>query len=68
MFVEADDAMIVPASPRVSRDKRRILAVERDAVARAVEGHVERSRSGRHGVDRAAAAGRRELNHIGKAL
>lgn len=34
--VEAVDAMIVPASPRVSRDSRRILGVQRDAVARAV--------------------------------
>lgn len=40
--------------------------MQSDTIARAVEGHVERSRSGRHGVDRAATAGRRELNDVGE--
>ncbi len=39
-----------------------------DAVGSAVEGHVERSRSGRNGVNRAAAGRRRDLKHIGEAL
>ena len=43
---------------------RLTLAVQRDAVGSAVEGHVERSRSGRNGVNRAAAGACRELNYV----
>lgn len=39
-----------------------------DAVGSAVERDVQGRRGGRHGVDRAAAAGCRKLNRVGKAL
>ncbi len=65
--VEAVDAIIVPASPKVSRDKSRILAVERDAVARAVKSHVQGRSGCGHSVNRAAAGACRKLNDIGKA-
>ena len=42
--------------------------MERDAVAGAVERDVQGRRGSRHGIDRAAAGGRRELNRVGKAL
>ena len=42
--------------------------MQRDAVGSAVEGHVERSRGGRNGVNRAAAGACRELNDVGEAL
>ena len=42
--------------------------MQRDAVSSAVESHVERSRGGRNGVNRAAAGGRSDLKHIGEAF
>ena len=42
--------------------------MQRDAVGSTVECHVERSRSGRNGVNRAAAGRGRKLNDVGEAL